>query len=164
MAPLAESLTKVSVRRIQRDLDALREEKRRIEAQETILEQMLELKQEYSSNGSKSAPARAASATRADRKPSIGDTILTVMRAAEPHRVWSVPRLYAEIKDAGIESATPKSLGVALVRLRQSGDVVRVERGEYQLATNGAAPVAHSLEQIAVDDPAPSRSLGDRDT
>lgn len=158
MTPLANSLTQLSARRIAKDLEALRKEKAQIEAQEALLQEVLRLKEDYARNGSDGKKRQGASTTR--------DSILGVLRA-EPDREWAPREINEALRAAGSQ-ATPKSVGVMLVRMVQSGQLTRVGKGKYKLASEpgrdeNPALGAPNLGQLAVNEPTPSRSLVARD-
>lgn len=155
MTPLADSLTRLSARRITRDLEALREERRRIEEQEELLQELLRLKEEYSRNG-------ASPETPKKRRPNKREAILSILHA-EPGRTWAPREIRAALAAKGIDTAA-KSLGVMLLRMVESGQLARGDRGEYKLASNAdLANEEPNLGQLTVPEPTPSRSLGDPD-
>ena len=122
MTALADSLTQMSARRVARDLELLREEKRQIEAQEALLEQILKIKQAHARNGS--GPAKAA-------RPNSRDAIRALL-ASDPKRTWSPTELRKALATKGVEMTT-KALSVALHRMVGTGELIRAGHGAYSL-------------------------------
>jgi len=157
MTPLANSLMQLSARRIARDLESLRKEKEQIEAQEALLRQVLQLKEDYARNGSEGASSKKRSGVSGTR-----ELILSVVRS-EPEREWAPREINEKLRAAGSQ-ATPKSVGVMLTRMVKGRQLVRNGQAKYKLASEqerdeSPALGAPNLGQLAVNEPTPSRAL-----
>jgi hypothetical protein len=141
MTALADSLMKLSVRRVTQDLETLREEKREIDAQVALLEEILKIKEAHARNGS--AP------TKAPAGPNHRESVQALF-VSDPGRVWSPTELRKALVAKRVE-ITPKYLGVTLHRMVEKGDLVHTGHGEYKLASpNDGAP---NLGQLDVSEP-----------
>jgi hypothetical protein len=146
MTALADSLMKMSARRVTQDLEVLRDEKRQIEAQEGLLEEILKIKQAHARNGS--------GPTKTPARPGYRQAIQGLL-ASEAGRMWSPAELRKALATKGIE-ISGKYLGVTLHRMVQKGDLVHAGHGAYKLApANSGAP---NLGQLDVSQSASSRA------
>jgi hypothetical protein len=144
MLVLADSLLKLSTRRVSEDLEKLREEKSKIEAQESLLVEILAIKEDHARDEAAKKPATL----------NKRDAIRQVFRA-DPDRTWSPTELRRALDDKGVEFG-PKYFGISLKRLVERGDLVRSGRGAYKLASpNGDTP---NLGQLDVSQSVPSRA------